>query len=90
MYLSYLICRYFIQFRPIDESNQVKDQPLARVNRNHLSNVKDLNSSSDQPLLLGCGVFGRCYKMYYRGCQLLLNSLTSISQQSAMLLKKPR
>ena len=67
MYLSYLICRYFIQFRPVDESNQVKDQPLAHVNRNHLSNVKDLNSSADQPLLLGCGVFGRCYKMYYRG-----------------------
>ena len=72
MYLSYLICRYFIQFRPVDESNQVKDQPLAHVNRNHLSNVKDLNSSADQPLLLGCGVFGRCYKMYYRGMSVVV------------------
>ena len=43
------------------------DQPLPRVNRNHLSNVKDIKSSADQPLLLGCGVFGKCYKMYYRG-----------------------
>ena len=43
------------------------DQPLTQVNRNHLSNVKDLKSSVDQPLLLGCGIFGRCYKMYYRG-----------------------
>ena len=43
------------------------DLPLTHVNRNHLSNVKDLKSSVNQPLLLGCGVFGGCYKMYYRG-----------------------
>lgn len=43
------------------------DLPLTHVNRYHLSNVKDLKSSANRPLLLGCGVFGRCYKMYYRG-----------------------
>ena len=43
------------------------DQPLTDINRSHLSHVKDPKSSDDRPLLLGCGVFGRCYKMYYRG-----------------------
>ena len=43
------------------------NQPLMRVNRSHLSHVKDPSSSADQPLLLGGGVFGLCYKMYYRG-----------------------
>ena len=64
-----LFCCYFIQSWPIGESNQVKEKKQAptHVNRNHLSNVKDVRSSADRPLLLGCGVFGRCYKMYYRG-----------------------
>ena len=43
------------------------DQPLTDINRSHLSHVKDPKSSDDQPLLLGCGVFDRCYKLYYRG-----------------------
>ena len=43
------------------------NQPLMHVNRSHLSHVKDPSSSADQPLLLGGGVFGVCYKMYYRG-----------------------
>jgi len=44
-----------------------KNQPLANINRRHLSHVKDPKGTADRPLLLGCGVFGRCYKMYYRG-----------------------
>ena len=48
-------------------------QALAHVNRSHLSHVKDPGSSADQPLLLGCGVFGRCYKMYYRGMPVAVN-----------------
>ena len=43
------------------------DQPLTDINRSHLSHVKDPKSSDDQPLLPGCGVFGRWCKMYYRG-----------------------
>lgn len=39
------------------------DQPVSHVKRSHLSHVKDPSGSTDQPLLLGCGVFGRCYKM---------------------------
>lgn len=42
-------------------------QPLTQINRGLLSHCKDPRGSTDQPLLLGCGVFGKCYKMYYRG-----------------------
>ena len=40
------------------------DQLVSHVKRSHLSHVKDPSGFTDQPLLLGCGVFGRCCKMY--------------------------
>ena len=52
----------------IDKNSRLSaKQPLMHVNRSHLSHVKDPRSSANQPLLLGGGVFGLCYKMYYRG-----------------------
>lgn len=56
-----------IQLRHNKDAGVSADQPLTDINRSHLSHVKDPKSSDDQPVLLGCGVFGRCYKMYYRG-----------------------
>ena len=56
-----------IQLRHNKVAGVSADQPLTDINRSHLSRVKDPKSSDDQPLLLGCRVFGRCYKMYYRG-----------------------
>ena len=64
------------------------DLPLTHVNRYHLSNVKDLKSSANRPLLLGCESLEDAIKCIIEGCQLMSNSLTSISQQSSMLLKK--
>ena len=56
-----------IQLNHNKDAGVSADQPLTHVNRSHLSHVKDLRSSADLSLLLGCGVFGRCYDMYYRG-----------------------
>ena len=62
------------------------DQPVSHVKRSHLSHVKDPSGSTDQPLLLGCGVFGRCYKMYYRGISVAVKQFnTHLSSESSVI-----
>ncbi|XP_058940191.2 cyclin-dependent kinase 1-A-like [Pocillopora verrucosa] len=62
------------------------DQPVSHVKRSHLSHVKDPSGSTDQPLLLGCGVFGRCYKMNYRGISVAVKQFnTHLSSESSVI-----
>ena len=62
------------------------DQPVSHVKRSHLSHIKDPCGSTDQPLLLGCGVFGRCYKMYYRGISVAVKQFkTHLSSESSVI-----
>ena len=61
-------------------------QPVSHVKRSHLSHVKDPSGSTDQPLLLGSGVFGRCYKMYYRGVSVAVKQFnTHLSSESSVI-----
>ena len=62
------------------------DQTVSHVKRSHLSHVKDPSGSTDQPLLLGCGVFGRCYKMYYRGISVAVTQFnTHLTSESSVI-----
>ena len=62
------------------------DQPVSHVKRSHLSHVNDPSGSTDQPLLLGCGVFGRCYKMHYRGISVAVKQFnTHLSSESSVI-----
>lgn len=63
-------------------------QALTHVNRSHLSHVKDPGSSADQPLLLGCGVFGRCYKMYYRGMSVAVKQFNKYLTSESDVIKE--
>ena len=80
----------FFQTSKMDKSNAMEnekqahedasvsaDQLVSHVKRSHLSHVKDPSGSTDQPLLVGCGVFGRCYKMYYRGISLAVKQFNT-------------
>ena len=59
---------------------------MSHVKRSHLSHVKDPRGSTDQPLLLGCGVLRRCYKMYERGILVAIKQFnTHLSPESSII-----
>ena len=81
--------RHSLQHSQNKDASVSADQPVSHVKRSHLSHVKDPSGSTDQPLLLGCGVFGSCYKMYYRGISVavkqFMSSESSIIKEASLM-----